>query len=318
MTLSVLPVLAVIFGTVGPDDLTGTSKADTIQTGPQSAPSDDTGADTVQGGGGNDVIVTFFGADIANGQGGDDSIDGGYGNDTLSGDGGGDDLIGGLGNDLLVGDATKVTFLNVGGLDVLDGGDGDDTLLGGSFADDLTGGPGNDKLYGGTSRDILRGGDGDDYLDGGGGRDDILRGDAGNDTVIGSVGIGANTSGLDGGTGIDVLTGAGTLAQPTRFAFRSFNGSNQGGFGTGTNRTTITNFAKGVDELNFVGVHFTDHTPVTNPDTNGDGIVNSADKGWSFVGATKGSYLRFVGWNSELRLNGISSLIPADNEIIVN
>jgi hypothetical protein len=66
------------------------------------------GADSLQGGAGNDTI---------NGLGGNDQLDGGAGNDTISGGDGDDRLIGGTGDDILWGGV---------GMDKLEGGDGAD------------------------------------------------------------------------------------------------------------------------------------------------------------------------------------------------
>jgi ELWxxDGT repeat protein len=67
---------------------------------------------------------------------------GGAGDDVLWGGGGGDTLYGGDGNDVLVGN---------GGWDTLWGGNGRDILFGGLGKDTLNGGPGDDILQGGTT-----------------------------------------------------------------------------------------------------------------------------------------------------------------------
>jgi hypothetical protein len=71
------------------------------------------------------------------------TIQGGGGDDILIGGAGPDRLLGGPGNDLLVGNA---------GADALYGGAGNDTLMGGPGNDLLSGGPGNDSLGGGPGR----------------------------------------------------------------------------------------------------------------------------------------------------------------------
>jgi Ca2+-binding RTX toxin-like protein len=81
-------------GTIGNDDLIGTSK--------------------------NDKITGLAGDDILNGVSGNDNLDGGEGNDILKGDDGNDQLSGGVGNDTLDGGA---------GNDKLTGGLGDDTYI---------------------------------------------------------------------------------------------------------------------------------------------------------------------------------------------
>jgi len=63
--------------------------------------------------------------------------------------------------------------------------DGADTLIGNAGDDILFGQGGNDKLYGGAGNDILVGGKGDDILSGGAGADTFvwLKGDTGNDVI---------------------------------------------------------------------------------------------------------------------------------------
>jgi Ca2+-binding RTX toxin-like protein len=101
---------------------------------------------TVNGGAGNDNIVTGAGNDTVNGGGGsdfiftgggNDAIDAGEGNDHVSAGAGNDTASGGAGNDRLSGDA---------GDDTLNGNDGRDLLVGGRGADTLNGGAGNDLL----------------------------------------------------------------------------------------------------------------------------------------------------------------------------
>lgn len=70
----------------------------------------------------------------------------------------------------------------------LSGLDGDDTLYGLGGADTLLGGIGNDTLYGGAGRDLLNGGDGNDRLAGGDDIDVFTLG-AGNDTILGDLGM---------------------------------------------------------------------------------------------------------------------------------
>src|SRR4051812_47388027 len=74
------------------------------------------GADTVDGGPGNDTIKGIART-------GDNTFDGGDGNDTIRGGGGNDVVRGGAGDDTLTGDPMEVR-----GADVLDGGPGKDTV----------------------------------------------------------------------------------------------------------------------------------------------------------------------------------------------
>ncbi len=83
-------------------------------------------ADTIAGGGGNNIIYGMEGDDTLRGEGGHDSIFGGEGADRLEGGAGHDLLMGGEGDDTLIGGE---------GDDMLVGGEGDDTLTGGDGAD---------------------------------------------------------------------------------------------------------------------------------------------------------------------------------------
>ena len=136
------------------------------------------GADTVNGGDGNDIIfgdlVSFSGiagegyqamqAFVAQQTGVDTSkvtasnvhqfITEHYALFDVSGaKDGNDKLLGGDGNDIIFGQ---------GGDDYIDGGKGNDILLGGTGNDTLLGGEGNDILIGGKGNDILTGGSGAD------------------------------------------------------------------------------------------------------------------------------------------------------------
>jgi Ca2+-binding RTX toxin-like protein len=206
---------------------------------------DTSGADTIYGYGGDDLLQISFG-------GFGDVIYGGAGYDTLSIDsllsgaysfsyqeieavefqgragssndfGGGhnlttnntvDNLLGSNGND----------FFDAGALDdVLYGGpNGNDTLYGGGGNDEVSGGPGKDYLNGGPGNDYVEGDDDisyladatdGDFLDGGDGRDtlygvfgnDVLLGASGNDSLNG----GDGNDDLYGGAGNDTLVGGG-------------------------------------------------------------------------------------------------------------
>jgi len=159
------------------------------------------GADTINGGGGAEVISgDVYEIRDARLVGGDDTIFGGAGADTIAGDvylasGGcditaGNDLVyAGAGDDVIYGEA-RYDGPIVGGSDRLYGEDGNDKLFGqggndllagGAGFDELVGGLGDDALYGGTDNDLLFGEPGDDLLDGGAGADRMLGG-TGNDT----------------------------------------------------------------------------------------------------------------------------------------
>ncbi|WP_235992993.1 immunoglobulin-like domain-containing protein, partial [Pseudomonas sp. p50(2008)] len=150
---------------------------------------------------------------------GADTVNGGDGNDIIFGDLVSFSGIAGEGYQAMQAfvaqqtgvDASKVTTSNVhqyltehyNVFDVSGANDGADTLLGGAGNDIIFGQGGDDKLYGNAGNDILLGGTGTDLLDGGDGND-ILMGGKGNDTLIG--GLGGDTFVWKAGdTGTDVI-----------------------------------------------------------------------------------------------------------------
>jgi len=124
--------------------------------------------DTVEGGAGDDLIVSLAAYSL---------LDGGEGDDTLAGFFG-DRLLGGAGDDYLVSQA---------GQNLMRGGPGNDTLIGGD-EDTLIGGEGDDVLISVArgfdamlrSANVMRGGPGDDLLISNG--QDTLTGGSGADT----------------------------------------------------------------------------------------------------------------------------------------
>ena len=227
---------------------------------------------------------------------GADTVDGGWGADAIYTYGGQDQADGGLGDDSLFGGNDT---------DFLKGGDGNDRLEGGAAYDDLDGGPGNDTLRGGSGQDVLAGGTGDDVIDGGTGGDFALSGGAGNDSVTGYVGAG----GLDGGTGQNVLSRpAGGTAKAT-YRFDTCDGTNA--FCAGVNITVISGFRRGTDEILFFTPRHKNGQPVGALDSNGDGRVGVGDTGWSMEPSAL-PILRYDGWNSTLRLPGVTWLEVLD------
>ncbi|MDQ3955530.1 MAG: hypothetical protein M3285_08275 [Actinomycetota bacterium] len=113
------------------------------------------GGQTIDGTGGDDVIIAGGGADFIDGRAGDDRICAGRGWDVAQGGTKQDKLKGGPGRDFLAGRSTFDSdhcCLN----------DGGDILRGNSGRDDFNGGSGNDDINGGSDRDITFGGPGDD------------------------------------------------------------------------------------------------------------------------------------------------------------
>ncbi len=165
----------------------------------------DGSGDTLDGGDGNDSIISYDGDDSMIGGSGNDTlfvyswycsentISGGDGDDTIyagdcddSVDGGaGDDTIdGGWGYDTVYGGADNDTIFGNFGDDSIDGGSGNDTINGGNNSDIVYGGSGNDTIYDGfdSADDTLDGGAGNDYVYSYDGNDSMVGGD-GNDTL---------------------------------------------------------------------------------------------------------------------------------------
>jgi dipeptidyl aminopeptidase/acylaminoacyl peptidase len=99
------------------------------------------------------TIVGTPGDDVICGSPGDDTIVGGGGNDVIYADAGNDRVSGGPGNDTVFADH---------GDDRVSGDDGRDTLFGDQENDNLDGGPGNDIVSGSESSDVVSGGSGTD------------------------------------------------------------------------------------------------------------------------------------------------------------
>lgn len=151
----------------------------------------------IEGGNGNDRLLSSQG---------DDSLYGGNGNDRLDLMGGDDYGSGGKGNDIIAGDwensNSQVDSPNPG-IDTIEGGDGLDLLWGGGLGDFIDGGTGDDTIYGDrTPFRVESTKPGNDRLNGGEGVDTIF-GQGGADTVDG----GSGKDLLAGGTGADVLIG---------------------------------------------------------------------------------------------------------------
>ncbi|WP_257263845.1 calcium-binding protein [Endozoicomonas sp. ONNA2] len=196
-----------IIGTHFADELTGDRSANTLGGGG--------GDDILNGNAGDDQLFGGDGKDTLYGEVGDDQLHGGIGNDTLNGNAGEDQLSGGYGDDILNGGDDDDRLSGGFGLDTLDGGDGSDTadysdrdeaiianldpnagrVTNGNDSDidtlisieNLIGTLRNDQLVGNASNNYLEGGGDSDILNGLGG-DDELVGGIGNDTLIGGEG----------------------------------------------------------------------------------------------------------------------------------
>lgn len=162
--------MAVITGTMGPDNLNDTA-----------------GDDTITAEAGDDIVTVSLG--------GTDTADGGDNTDTL--------VLGYTGGSAItMSMLTEVTGTGISGSVtwmgaslsfqrfekfIVLGGDGDDTLRGGSGADQFNGAGGTDTITAGGGADIVDGGLGDDVLNGGEGSD-VITANAGSDTVAAGAG----------------------------------------------------------------------------------------------------------------------------------
>ena len=192
---------------------------------------DDASTLTLNGGAGNDVLVSFGGSQTLNGGDGNDRLHtiggnlgaaGASGADVFNGGNGVDTLVLGgvsglagytvdLGNtavgaQLITAGANSSTF-TLSGIENVEGSDGNDSITGDANANLLQGALGNDSLSGGDGNDSLNGGGGSDILNGGNGNDTLDAG-YGNDTLNGGGGddwlySGSGNDALDGGAGAD-------------------------------------------------------------------------------------------------------------------
>jgi Ca2+-binding RTX toxin-like protein len=156
---------------------------------------------------GNDTINTLFsGNDRIDGGDGDDSIISGAGDDIIEGGSGNDFINSGSGNNRVNGGEGNDFIISEEGANEIRGGDGDDRIGGGAGPSRLFGDDGNDNVFGSFADDILSGGSGDDVVSGFTGNDQVF-GDDGNDRLNGDQG---NDS-LFGGFGNDILIGTDTF-----------------------------------------------------------------------------------------------------------
>jgi serralysin len=224
-------------GGSGNDTIYGNAAANVVQGGAGNDLIDDlphNSADSFYGGAGNDTLFGWSGNDFLSGDDGDDSVFGEDGDDSIRTGLGNDYASGGAGNDY-------IDDLPGGGNDTLDGGTGNDTVfgwegndsvIGGDGNDSLAGESGNDSMNGGTGSDTMSGGAGNDSMNGGAGGNDIVSGNDGNDVLywgppsplIGDVRV------HDGGAGIDMIHGGGTIFGVVSFGLATGTYNNGGSF----------------------------------------------------------------------------------------
>ena len=147
------------------------------------------------GGDGNDILTAIAYGETIDGGAGDDTIISGFESSFFSIGHRADSYLGGAGNDwlsyaLLTASTNNTVTVDlvagrssgIMGNDLLSGienvlaGAGNDSILGDASANFLIGGAGNDTLMGGDGNDTLMGGIGADNLSGGAGDDVILIG----------------------------------------------------------------------------------------------------------------------------------------------
>ncbi|WP_165820172.1 calcium-binding protein [Microvirga sp. KLBC 81] len=164
-------VTGTVFMGGGNDKFFGSTGAEAIDPG--------LGNDTIDGGGGADVVLYFDNrANYAIVSNPDRSF-------TITSAGGDTDVLRNV-RSVRFDDAEFALAFNLAGTsgaNAIVGGWGDDTLSGNAGNDTLNGDRGADQLIGGTGNDRLNGGYDNDTLDGGTGND-ILTGGTGNDTFV--------------------------------------------------------------------------------------------------------------------------------------
>jgi len=171
------------------------------------------GVNNAQGGTGNDTLIGDSTNNWLAGNLGADTINAGAGDDVILFDSL-DTIDGGDGTDIaqIVGDAGVTLNLAQSHIEVAVGGRGGDVIIGGGRSSVFVkGGEGDDILIGGAANDVLSGEDGDDLIDGGAGND-LIRGHRGQDLLMGGAGDdilegGQGDDSLSGGDGNDVLNG---------------------------------------------------------------------------------------------------------------
>jgi Ca2+-binding RTX toxin-like protein len=153
----------VIRGGEGNDIEDGGTGNDRVGYSPGVSNDDDTGADKLNGGPGDDRLL------LDGHSGGMNITLDGVANDGSPGEGDN------VGSDFEQIDGTNSAdvFTGSGGHDQFSGGQGDDEIHGGGGDDDLYGGSGDDRVYGDAGNDKVQGANGSDIVDGGPGQDQM-------------------------------------------------------------------------------------------------------------------------------------------------
>ena len=320
--------MAYFRGTSGSDDITGTDRAD--------------------------VIDLLDGRDMANGLGGDDVLKGGNGDDRLDGGPGADLLLAGRGDDnlssglastiptemdRLYGQIGRDTLIGSSGNDFIDGGAGDDIIVGGGGNDQIFGREGNDQIVNYAGNALLDGGFGNDLLFDQGGTNTILGRSgsdrisfAGHDTVSG--GDDPDAIVWRGSDALDAEVSLGGGADSIRPTYEQVV-PNSGFYSGGA--VEITDFVRGEDVIVQALFRYAPEGGEDEPesglradfaqfDTNGDGTLNTLDRGVADDGsglvitlnvalrnaAAAANYDVSIGQAMTLKLAGVTELTAAD------
>ncbi len=285
-----------LYGLAGDDTLSGHGGNDTIDGG--------TGEDSLDGGAGEDWVLFTdnakpFHLDLNDGLAihyrqdtgavaftetvrNFEHATGGAFDDEIWGTGGDNTLNGGAGND------------------DLHGRDGDDLLIGGDGNDDIHGGDGNDTIKAGAGNDEIWGGNNDGATV----FNDLIWGGEGNDTIHAGEGISTVYGGKGDDRielGVDVPDEGGSFVSGPIYVVIERQLEATGGEGadtfvfTDTGEITITDFDDAEDTIEFHDIHGTKTVfawpgilkraieDIDDLDSNGDGVISSADKDWYVV-----------------------------------
>lgn len=202
---------ATMDGSIGNDELTSASGADTVLGGP--------GVDTIfddDSGGGKDVLNAGGDDDTIRLERGDDTVIGGAGFDTATLDSAGETVrLDNIANDGRTGEMKNIRA----DIEVINGGGGNDILVGNDAANTFNGGSGDDTISGEGGPDALEGNAGADELNGGADFDRVIYSNAAGQTVTlddarddGAPGeldnVHSDIEDVTGGPGNDVVVGS--------------------------------------------------------------------------------------------------------------